>query len=235
MSASQKLDDEFLARRIKARIEVNKLDADRVHDEPERTAFFNTVYDRADGDAAMVPWADMRAKQKLSDWLQQNQGNGKSAIDVACGLGDNAEALAACGYKTTAFDLSNDAIKWAQQRFANSAVSYQSADLLNLPPQWQSGFDLVHECYTLQALPPQMIAPVTNAIASLVRPGGTLLVYTRMTTQNAHVSGPPWPLTGKQVMAFEQLGFELVRDQRFTIERPDKTIPHSFAQWKLPA
>ena len=60
-------DADFSARRQRAREEVNKLDRNSVHTEPERNKFFNTVYDRANDDAAQIPWADLAPKPQLAN------------------------------------------------------------------------------------------------------------------------------------------------------------------------
>lgn len=232
MTSENPANDDLRQRQKDARAEIDKLDANSTHSEPERKAFFNTVYQLAEGDAVKVPWADLQAKAKLLDWLKGHNGSGLTALDVACGLGDNAEAMAAAGYQTTGFDVAEDAIPWAKKRFPESTVSYVHADLFKLPSNWQGGFDLVHECYTLQALSPQLLPKTTEAIASLVKPGGTLLVYTRIAHETLQQSGPPWPLTKAQAEAFSNHGFELIAEDQFTINRPDRRIPHGFYEWK---
>ncbi|MFK5981076.1 MAG: class I SAM-dependent methyltransferase [Rhizobiaceae bacterium] len=225
-------DEDFREKQKQARVEINKLDADVIHDEPERLAFFNTVYQRAGGDAVNVPWADLHPKEKLIEWLKDKEGQGQTALDVACGLGDNAEAIAKQGYQTTAFDVAADAIAWAKKRFPESPVQYQQADLFEPPLNWSDNFDLVHECYTLQALPPQMFEKSARAVACLVKSGGTLLVYTRILPKQREQAGPPWPLVGEQAKVFSSLGFDLVTEDYFTINRPDRRIPHGFYEWK---
>ena len=233
---SEASDPDFLARRRQARIEVNRLDQGESHNEAERGNFFNAVYDRANSDAAQIPWADLAPKPQLANWLISHPGDTKSALDIACGLGDNAEAISSTGYQTTAFDVSDDAIEWAKKRFPNSKVQYQTADLFDPPSHWSGefepgAFDLVNECYTLQALPPAMLDKTTAAIAGLVKPGGTLLVYTRLRADGSPVDGPPWPLQESDAMKFRQLGFELIDEERFVIERGERKIAHQFAQW----
>jgi len=234
-SPNEQKDADFAARRAKAREEVNKLDRDTIHSEPERGAFFNTVYDRANDDAAQIPWADLAPKPHIETWLKANPGDGQTALDIACGLGDNAEAIAAAGYNTTAFDLSQTAIDWANKRFVNSSVKYLAASLFEPSVEWSAGFDLVNECYTLQALPPQMLDKTANAIAQLVKPGGTLLVYSRMRHNIEEPDGPPWPLHESDLLRFADLGFSLIKDERFEIIRGDRKIPHQFAHWHKPA
>jgi len=140
-------EDEFLTRREAAKRRLDRLTSAKGGDSTDRRRWFEAVYETASGDAAAVPWADLEPKAALLDWLTRNPGGGRLAIDVACGLGDNAEALAAAGYQTIAFDLAQAAVDWAKQRFPASDVDYRVADLFALPADWAARFDLVHECY----------------------------------------------------------------------------------------
>lgn len=227
--------DDFADRRAAAREQINALDRDSAHDPNERSGFFDTVYDRAGDDAALVPWADLAPKAQIAEWLSANPGRGRTAIDVACGLGDHAEALTRAGYATTAFDVSGKAVDWARQRFPESKVDYLTADLFDPPPAWAGGFDLVNECYTLQSLPPAMLDKTIPAVAGLVAPGGVLLVYARVREDDTQADGPPWPLTMVQARRFADFGLALENEERFDLVRPDKTIAHLFAQWRRPA
>jgi len=197
-----------------------------------RYAFFDAVYEEASGDEARVPWADLEPKAELLQWLAENSARpGQRAIDVGCGLGDNAEALALAGYDTVAFDYSEKAVNWARKRFPDTAVSYRAADLFDLPPDWVGGFDLVNECFTLQALPPDMLERTAAAVASLVKPGGTLLIYTRY-EPGGRPNGPPWPLPEERLNMFEAVGFDKKEDRRFELFRQDgSAMLHAFIVW----
>ena len=226
-------DPEFQQRQQALKARVNRLDRETLANDPGRGAFFETVYDQAEGDPAGIPWADLRPKDRLIDWLAANPGKGRSAIDVACGLGDNAEAISDAGYTTAAFDGSAKAIDWARQRFPRSRVDYQVANLLKLPQTWRGRFDLVDECYTIQSVPPPLHEAMTRAIASLVRPGGTLLVYTRVRPEGSPADGPPWPLTPMETGLLEVLGFREHAGERFDLVRIDGSLsPHLFAVWR---
>ncbi|MDX5593780.1 class I SAM-dependent methyltransferase [Pseudovibrio sp. SPO723] len=200
-----------------------------------RKNWFDAVYETAAGDAGQVPWAELRPKAPILKWLDSHPGRGKTALDVGCGLGDNAEALAGAGYETTAFDVSPKAIEWAKKRFPNSPVAYRVEDLFALPEDLILAFDVVYECYTIQAIAPEQRSDVIKAIASLVKPGGTLLVLQRTTTE-AERSGPPWPLLDSELSAFSEVDLKLHIRQDYTETRPDgRQIPHSFLIYEKPA
>lgn len=222
----------FRRRREEMKARIDPLDRDILPDNPDRKAFFDTVYDMAEGDAAAVPWADLKPKDKLVEWLTANPGEGRRAIDIACGLGDNAEAMAAAGYDTVAFDLAGKAIDWARRRFPGSPVDYRVASLTEPPAEWLGAFDMVHECYTIQSVPPELHPRFSRAVADLVKPGGILLVYARKRAEDAPAGGPPWPLKPSETNIFAEFGFEPLHREDFDILRPDRRIAHEFAVWR---
>jgi SAM-dependent methyltransferase len=224
-------DPAFANRRAAARARLDTLE-DGASADPTRRAWFHAVYDLAGADPAAVPWADLKPHPLLVDWLRRHRapGIGLSALDVGCGLGDNAEALAARGLKVTAFDLVPQAIDWARRRFPGSAVDYQVADLFSLPPAFARAFAFVHECYTLQALPPAIRMDAMTALAACVAPGGHLLVITRARFDGDPVNATgPWPLTRAELVGLETAGLHLV-DLEETRD-PDDGRVHWRAEW----
>jgi 2-polyprenyl-3-methyl-5-hydroxy-6-metoxy-1,4-benzoquinol methylase len=181
------------------------------------TAWFEPLYADAKGDTAQVPWAKNQAHPYLQQWLNANppQAQGKSALVIGCGLGDDAELLNSIGYQVTAFDISPTAIAWCQQRFLQSTVNYLVADLFNLDPQWQGKFNFVFECKTIQALPLSVRSQVIQIIATLIAPQGTLLVITRHRDANTIPDGPPWALSSAELSQFTELGLTEIKCDRF--------------------
>jgi len=228
-------DTAFMARREDARARIDALTGAKGGKADDRLAWFNTVYVQASGDPAAVPWADLAPKRALLDWLARNPGAGRTAIDIGCGLGDNAEALAAAGYQTTAFDLAPDAIDWARRRFPQSRVDYHAADLFALPGSWHGGFDLVHESYTVQALDGDLRQRSVPAIAALVAPGGRLVFFNRTRAEGTEADGPPWPVMPSEWRRFEDFGLVLTGETDIMIERPGRSIPHVLAEFHRPA
>jgi 2-polyprenyl-3-methyl-5-hydroxy-6-metoxy-1,4-benzoquinol methylase len=209
-------DPAFADRRMAARARLDAIDPHRkpggTEADPLRRGWFEAVYDLAGDDPAQIPWADLKTHPLLAQWLSHHGGSlaGKNACDVGCGLGDNAEALAAAGARVTAFDLVPRAIKWARRRFPQTNVRYKAADLFALPGDWHGSFDFVHECYTLQALPRGRLPEAARALAKLLAPGGRLLVIARAAEDETR-PGPPWPLTRHCVEALATGGLSLGR------------------------
>lgn len=177
----------------------------------EPTAWFDALYREAAGDAAAVPWADLRPHPALVELLDRaGDLTGARAVCVGCGLGDDAEELARRGARTTAFDVSPEAVAWCRRRFPSSPVEHHVADLLALPAAWRRAFDLVVEVHTIQALPPTLRERAIGAVAELVAPGGRALVVCRGRDDDALVDGPPWPLSRQELSAFAAAGLREV-------------------------
>ena len=141
------------------------------------TGWFEALYREGEAGKGIVPWADHRVNSGLLEFWSVNPQatNGKKALVIACGLGDDAEQLAEWGFETTAFDISETAIRTAQKRFPKSNVKYRVADLFQPPAEWERKFDFVFEANTVQALPPEIRAQAIQRIAGVVRPGGKLI------------------------------------------------------------
>ena len=104
--------------------------------------------------------------------------NGKRALDVGCGGGILAEALAQSGAQTTGIDLSEKALKVAELHALESGaqVNYQAISAEALALTEPASFDVVTCMEMLEHVPDP--ASVVRACATLAKPGATLFFST---------------------------------------------------------
>ncbi|MEM1012844.1 MAG: class I SAM-dependent methyltransferase [Planctomycetota bacterium] len=169
----------------------------------DSSAWFEPLYQQADGNVDGVPWADDRPNPMLVDWLDSNPGDLGRILVVGCGLGEDAEALAPRATSIVAFDLSATAIEWCQRRWPESRVEYVVADAANPPVTWRGSFDFVFESYTLQALLDPQRSAVMRQLPRLLAADGRLLLQCRGRDDDADVDGPPWPLSRNDLRPLE--------------------------------
>lgn len=172
------------------------------------TGWFEVLYKESEEGKSIVPWADRGANSGLIEfWSAKPQPtDGKNALVIASGLGDDAEQLAAWGFATTAFDISETAIRTARKRFPQSVVNYCVADLFQPPAGWERKFDFVFEANTVQALPVHLRTQAIQKIAAFVPPGGKLLAIVRGREEKEPLGELPWPLTRAEMNEFVRSG-----------------------------
>jgi SAM-dependent methyltransferase len=196
------------------------------------TGWFEPVYAAAGEAVSDVPWVELAPNRHLAAWLtrEQRAGRGERAAIVGCGTGDDAELLREAGFDALGFDIAPTAVAWARKRFP--LTGFEVADLLALPSELVGTFAFVFEAYTVQALPSTIRNEAIDGVASLVAPGGTLLVVTFGRDPEDDPGRLPWPLTRSELERFGQQGlverrFEDYADdgRRFRVEyvRPRTT------------
>jgi len=189
----------------------------------EPTGWFEQLYQEAERGEATVSWADLSVNSNLLEFWNTHPENadGKSALKIGCGLGDDAEQLARWGLETTAFDIAPSAIRACRRRFPETRVHYEVADLLDPPSDWLGRFEFVLESYTLQVLPRALRVQAIRCVAGFVKPGGRLLVSARARTETEPEGDMPWPLTNRELDCFSQNSLsEVSRDDYLDQESP---------------
>lgn len=130
---------------------------------------FATIADRYDLITAVLSYGqDARWKRRLV--ALAGVTTGERALDLACGTGDIALAVAARGARVTGLDLTPRMLQLAAGK--SRAATFLAGDMTSLPFRPQA-FDLVTTGYGLRNVPdlPAAIAE----IARVLRPGGRLL------------------------------------------------------------
>lgn len=188
-------------------------------DHGDVTGWFDDLYRTAGGDPRRVPWARLEPHPAVSWWLGWTSMRGRAVV-VGSGLGDDAEALAAAGFDTTAFDVSASAIDWAKRRFPASVVDYRVDDLLDTPEVEPA--DAVIEVRTIQSLPLTSRGDAIAAVVDLVAPGGELLVAALWRPDEvSDPPGPPWAVCDAELgaIALERVVWRRVGAERWAVYR----------------
>lgn len=174
------------------------------------TGWFEALYQEGEAGKSVVPWANLCPNPRLLDfWNARSLPTaGKTALAIGCGFGDDAEQLATWGFDTTAFDISETAIRACRKRFPATKVEYLAANLLDPPLTWRRAFDFVFEVNTLQALPAVLRLRAIENIAEFLCPGGLLLVIARGREPSDPEGQMPWPLTRAELSALSTAGLE---------------------------
>lgn len=181
--------------------------------ENQPSNWFEPLYAGSNTNGDGVPWANMETHPSFRSWLTQNplEGDGKLALVVGCGMGDDAIELESLGFQVTAFDVSETAIRFCKERFPQSKVDFVQAGLLESQSQWRQKFDFVVEIFTVQALPPKYERESIQKISSFVAPNGLILVIAEVgREERSFENGPPWVLTSQHVASFVSCGLKVV-------------------------
>jgi 2-polyprenyl-6-hydroxyphenyl methylase / 3-demethylubiquinone-9 3-methyltransferase len=113
------------------------------------------------------------------DWIDERAGlAGKTVLDVGCGGGILAEAMAGRGARVTGIDLSEKSLRVAELHRLESgaAVTYEHAMAEDFAARHAGGFDVVTCMELLEHVPGP--ASVVAACARLARPGGQVFFST---------------------------------------------------------
>lgn len=174
------------------------------------TGWFDALYAEAEGNNEKIPWADLEPNKFLVQFAEKTnlQGNGRKALVVGCGLGDDARFLHDLDFDVTAFDISRTAIEWAKKLHQDTNIKFFTADLFDTPKEWYQAFDFVLEIYTIQPLPLEIRSEVINQISNFVKFNGKLVVVTRGREDDEIPTELPWALSRKDLSQFEKNGLK---------------------------
>lgn len=175
-------------------------------------ALFATIADRYDLITAVLSYGrDARWKQRLVELANVQPGD--HALDLACGTGDIAFAVAARGARTRGLDITIRMLQLAEAKKAAAgrsdlgSVSFLAGDMSSLPFA-AATFDLVTTGYGLRNVP-ELTAAI-DEIARVLKPGGRLLSLDFNRPQSAIVRGA---YLGYLTAVGSTLGWVLHRDR----------------------
>ena len=167
---SLRADPDFEARRLAARARLDAID-DAGKSDPYRRAWFEAVYESAGSDAAQIPWADLAPHPLLAAWLATVAGARRRRARARYRL--RARRQRGRDRRRKAGAPPRSICRRARSAGRSRAFPTWtfSPPICSRPPaEWNGAFDLVHECYTLQALPDAPRAEAIAQIAGFVAP-----------------------------------------------------------------
>ena len=125
------------------------------------------------------------------------------------GRGHDARAFASAGFDVTANDIAATAVAEGRALDAAAGVrmTWLQHDLFALPAALEGGFDLVWEQTCFCAIPPERRDDYVQAVARLLRPGGT---WVGVLWNVGRPGGPPYTITREHVERHFLEAFALV-------------------------
>jgi cyclopropane fatty-acyl-phospholipid synthase-like methyltransferase len=161
-----------------------------------------------------VAWAGngyLRAKkqqEKIFHWLNLQQylpQPGAAVLEMGCGNGAMAaQYLAERGYSVWGVDLSETAIRWAENRFQQAGLSAQFlvSDVCHIHQFKDSKFELIIDGSCLHCLIDEARALFFKEVRRLLEPEGRLVISSMCGT----------PGHSEDVTAYDPLRYHLLRD-----------------------
>jgi len=109
------------------------------------------------------------------------------------GHGHDAFAWARAGHEVVALDFAPRAVASMRQRVRDEGVFIEAleVDVTAPPAELRGQVDLVWEQTCLCALPPDQRRPYLEAMATILRPGGTMVA---LLWNHGNEGGPPWDM-----------------------------------------
>lgn len=164
-----------------------------------------------------LPWFHIGLDPDIEQALAHLKLSGKAVLDLGCGPGTQAVALAQCGFSVTAADVSWSAVESASKlaEAEGAAIEFHVDDVLhsNLTGPFELIVDRgVFHCF---AQPDEQHAYLAT-IRRLLSPGGVLLLKCFHKDERRE-QGPPGRYTGADIARFFADGFDLTeaRESRF--------------------
>lgn len=144
-------------------------------------------YRRAD-----APWDTGRPSAELMAVLREEAIPPGRAIDLGCGTGANAVALAERRFEVTGVDVSELALQRARRRAAEAGVRarFIRADLLE-QPELGGPFDFLFDRGCYHVLRRENVWAALQMLRSLTRPGSRFLLLTGNADGEWTEHGPP--------------------------------------------
>lgn len=191
----------------------------------ERHPDWQRVYENTPAEA--LPWHFEGLDPDVQAEVRELTSEPKTALDIGCGLGSQAAALAALGLRTTGTDLSAAAITRAK-------ALYPGADFIvdNIVRTALTGpFDLVIDRGCFHVLDVSTYEPYLKSLRHLLGPKGLFLLKV-LSPENENENGDapfgPLRFTPKDIQRIFEPDFRILKMRRTSFQGP---TPRSLVAW----
>lgn len=164
---------------------------------------WQTLY--AEEDVSKLPWFYQDLDPDLAAALKTHNITQGRFLDLGCGPGTQAAALAHMGFEVVGSDLSKAAIEKAQA--LSSEVTFVEDDILNT--QLQPGFDYIFDRGCFHCLPPETREQYVQTIHHLLKPNGYLFLKP-FSTDNPEWGYGPYRFTKTDLHAIFEPAFQII-------------------------
>lgn len=150
-----------------------------------------------------TPWNMNSANPVFIELLSSNDFISPSYILITgCGKGLDAIAAAKAGYKVTAVDFSESAVKnaGALAENENVKINFLAEDIFELDKKYDGQFDVVYEYTTYCAINPARREEYAEKISSLIKKNGKLAAV--LFPVDGREGGPPFNIDVIQFYTF---------------------------------
>ena len=160
---------------------------------------------------------------------------GARVLDVPCGLGRHAIAMASRGYKVTGVDLSQEAIDRARAAAGRLDIAWRRADMRDLPqePAFDAAWCLGN---SFAYLDPQGTRAFLRAVAGALKPGARFAMDYGMAAECIlpRFREKEWAQFGDDITFLEENRYDVVESRVetiYTFLRGSEAVVRKGVQW----
>ncbi len=167
-----------------------------------------------------LPWFSPQLDSDFAEALASLGLHSGTALDIGCGSGTQAVALARKGFDVTATEVSPTALKAARELAEQNKVSirFVEDDILNT--RLQGPYDLIIDRGILHNFPePEDRTTYLTALKKLSKPGGYFFLKC-FSHKETRQEGPPCRLTPEELKSLFQPDFEILEIKETTFQSP---------------
>ncbi|MCA9662852.1 MAG: methyltransferase domain-containing protein, partial [Myxococcales bacterium] len=175
--------------------------------DPNEPEFWDSMYRRG-----FTGWELGRPAPPLASYFAAHPPQGKRALVVGCGRGNEARMLADHGADVIAIDIAATAIAQAASLPSPRPIDFRVANVFDLRGQ-PPAYDLIVEHTCFCAIDPARRGDFVDAVRDALVPGGALV---GLFFAHGRDGGPPFSVTADEVRARFADGFTVDRLERAT-------------------